>query len=141
MKFFQQVIVDRQQTGSDVRPARTAGRFRIFSIEGGVAAKPQNLGSEDPSKLITVTVWLNQHNKAALDELVRQMYEPGSSNYHRWLTREQYRSRFAPTAEDAAQVRDYLIAHNSRSTPWTNITTTWLPRAVSATPRTPSTCN
>jgi subtilase family serine protease len=80
--------------------------------KGGVAAKPQNLGSEDPSKLITVTVWLNQHNKAALDELVRQMYEPGSSNYHRWLTREQYRSRFAPTAEDAAQVRDYLIAHN-----------------------------
>ena len=79
---------------------------------GGAVAKPQNLGPEDPSKLITVTVWLNQHNKAALDELVRQMYQPGSPNYHRWLTREQYRSRFAPTAEEAAQVRDYLVAHN-----------------------------
>jgi subtilase family serine protease len=72
----------------------------------------QNLGPEDPSKLITVTVWLNQHNKAALDELVRQMYEPGSPNFHRFLTREQYRSQFAPSAADAAQVRDYLTAHN-----------------------------
>ena len=59
-----------------------------------------------------MTVWLNQHNKAALDELVRQIYQPGSPNYHRWLTREQYRSRFAPTAAEAAQMRDYLTAHN-----------------------------
>jgi subtilase family serine protease len=79
---------------------------------GRPAAGPQNLGPENPSKLITVTVWLNQHNKTALDELVRQMYQPGSPNYHRFLTREQYRSQFAPTAAEAAQVRDYLVAHN-----------------------------
>jgi subtilase family serine protease len=84
-----------------------------FSQSSGRAvAKPQNLGPEDPSKLITVTVWLNQHNKAALDELVRQMYQPGSPNFHRFLTHEQYRSQFAPTAAEAAQVRDYLMAHN-----------------------------
>jgi len=35
--------------------------------KGAAAAKPQNLGPEDSSKLITVTVWLNQHEKAALD--------------------------------------------------------------------------
>ncbi|MGA3091672.1 MAG: S53 family peptidase [Terriglobales bacterium] len=75
-------------------------------------SEPQNLGPEDPSKLITVSVWLKQHNKAALDELVRLMYLPGSPTYHHFLTREQYRSWFAPTAEDAAQVRDYLMAHN-----------------------------
>src|SRR5208282_2149922 len=75
-------------------------------------AAPQNLGPEDPSKLITVTVWLNQHNKAALDDLAREMYRPGSPTYHHFLTREQYRSRFAPSAEEAAQVRSYLMAHN-----------------------------
>ena len=79
---------------------------------GGAFANSQNLGPEDPSKLITVTVWLNQHNKAALDELVRQMYQPGSPNYHRWLTREQYRSQFAPTAAEVARMRDFLTAHN-----------------------------
>jgi subtilase family serine protease len=83
-----------------------------FSQSRKVAAAPQSLGPEDPSKIITVTVWLKQHNKSALDELVRQMYEPGSSNYHRWLTREEYRNQFGPTAAEAAQVRNYLVAHN-----------------------------
>ena len=53
--------------------------FAFSQTRGGAVAKPQNLGAEDPSKLITLTIWLNQHNKAALDELVRQMYRPGSS--------------------------------------------------------------
>ena len=79
---------------------------------GGVFANSEILGPEDPSKLITVTVWLHQHNKAALDELVRQMYQPGSPNYHHFLTHEQYRSRFAPSAAEAGQVQDYLTAHS-----------------------------
>ncbi|MFZ1053598.1 MAG: protease pro-enzyme activation domain-containing protein, partial [Candidatus Sulfotelmatobacter sp.] len=84
----------------------------MFSQSRGAVASPQNLGPEDPSKLITVTVWLNQHNKAALDELVRQMYEPSSANYHHWLTREEYKAAFAPTAQDAAIVRSFLASHN-----------------------------
>jgi subtilase family serine protease len=87
-----------------------------FTQSGGgssrLLAKSRDLGPEDPSKVITVTVWLNQHNKAALDELVRQMYEPGSANYHRWLTREQYKATFAPTAQDEATVRSFLASHN-----------------------------
>src|SRR5271165_1700910 len=79
---------------------------------GGAFANSQILGPEDPSKPITVTVWLKQHNKAAFDELVRQMYQPGSPNYHHFLTHEQYRSQFAPSAAEAAQVQDYLSAHN-----------------------------
>jgi len=112
MKFL------RKSLWVSIKPVLTFALLALLASSGfsqsrgGAVAKPQNLGPEDPSKLITVTVWLNQHNKAALDELVRQMYQPGSPNYHRWLTREQYRSRFAPTAEEATQVRDYLIAHN-----------------------------
>lgn len=50
-----------------------------FALSAGRSAqKAQNLGPEDPSKVISVTVWLNQHNKATLDELVREMYRPGS---------------------------------------------------------------
>jgi len=57
-----------------------------------------------------VTVWLRQHNKAELDALARSMYQKGSPNYHRWLTRDQYAARFAPTAQEASTVRDYLSA-------------------------------
>jgi subtilase family serine protease len=72
----------------------------------------KNLGPENLSKSITVTVWLNQHNKAAFDESVRQMYVKGSPNYHHWLTKEQYKANFAPTAADAAKLRAFLVSRN-----------------------------
>lgn len=72
----------------------------------------QNLGPEDGSKLITVTLWLQQHNEAALDELARQMYTEGSPNYHRFLTLEQYRANFAPTEQEAAAVSEFLKSRN-----------------------------
>jgi len=77
-----------------------------------IPAEAVNLGAEDSSKPITVTLWLKQHNKAALDEAVRQMYTKGSPNYHQWLTHEQYKANFAPSAEEANTVRNFLEAHN-----------------------------
>jgi subtilase family serine protease len=72
----------------------------------------KNLGPENLSKSITVTVWLNQHNKAAFDESVRQMYLKGSPNFHRWLTKEQYQANFAPSAGDVAKLREFLTSRN-----------------------------
>src|SRR5580692_11472853 len=72
----------------------------------------ENLGAEDLSKQITVTVWLKHHNQGAFDELVREMYDKNSSNYHRFLTLEQYHANFAPTVQEGATVRDFLTARN-----------------------------
>jgi subtilase family serine protease len=85
-------------------------------MAGSALASPPNqatnLGPEDETKQITVTVWLNLHNKATLDAMVEEMYDKDSPNYHHFLTMEQYRKQFAPTAEDAATVRNFLEAHN-----------------------------
>jgi subtilase family serine protease len=72
------------------------------------------LGPEDQSKEIAVTFWLNQHDKAGFDELVRQMYDRDSPNYHHWLTLNEYKTRFAPSAADMAVVRRHLALHNLR---------------------------
>jgi len=82
----------------------------------GVRALPNTriLGAEDQSKQIAVTFWLNQRDKAGFDELVRQMYDRNSPNYHHWLTLNEYKARFAPTAADMAVVRQHLAAHNLR---------------------------
>jgi len=74
--------------------------------------KVQILGAESQSKQISVTFWLNQRDKAGFDELVRQMYDRNSPNYHHWLTLHEYKARFAPTVGDLAVVRQYLAAHN-----------------------------
>ena len=80
----------------------------------GVRTLPnaQILGAEDQSKQIAVTLWLNQHDKAGFDDLVRQMYDRNSPNYHHWLTLSEYKARFAPTAADMAMVRQHLAANN-----------------------------
>lgn len=82
----------------------------------GVRTLPnaQILGAEDQSQQIAVTFWLNQHDKAGFDDLVRQMYDRNSPNYHHWLTLKEYRARFAPTAGELAVVRQHLAAHNLR---------------------------
>ena len=71
-----------------------------------------NLGAEDASRQITVTVWLNHRNQAAFDELVRQLYDKSSPNYHHWLSLEQYKANFAPSAGQVAAVSKFLTAHN-----------------------------
>ena len=75
------------------------------------SGQTMNMGPEDESKSISVTVWLNPHNKAALDTAVEQMYEKGSANYHQFLTMKQFNEQFAPTAQEAGVVRDFLTSH------------------------------
>ena len=91
--------------------------FPVFAQSASsVRALPDTriLGAEDQAKQIAVTFWLNQHDKAGFDELVRQMYDRNSPNYHHWLTLKEYKARFAPTAADLAVMRQHLAAHNLR---------------------------
>ena len=84
-----------------------------FSANSGRALpNAQVLGAEDPAKEINVMFWLNQHDKAGFDELVRQMYDRNSPNYHKWLTAKEYAARFAPTAAEMAIVKQHLAANN-----------------------------
>lgn len=85
-------------------------------VSSGFAATPQatNLGPEDQAKQISVTVWLNLHNKAALDTMVQQMYDKSSPNYHKFLTLKEFKNQFGPTAKDATAVRDFLSSHNMK---------------------------
>jgi subtilase family serine protease len=92
--------------------SQTANAQAVADSKSRILSNAENLGAEDLSKPITVTVWLKHHNQAAFDELVRQMYDKSSPNYHHFLTLEQYGANFAPTAQEAAAVRDFLTTHN-----------------------------
>ena len=87
--------------GAVANPARgVANNQRVF------------VGAEDQAAPLTVTVWLKQHNEAALDSLLQQMYDKNSPNYHHWLTMDQYRAQFAPSAQDVAAVSKHLAQYN-----------------------------
>lgn len=87
------------------------GAFAV-PVHGTTSNPRVNLGAENQFAPIGVTVWLKLHNEAALDAMVKDMYDKSSPNYHHWLTPAQYKSQFAPTAQDAATVRDFLASNN-----------------------------
>ena len=97
---------------STALPALAAsGQFIVHNTPRYVASA-KNLGTESPSKTIEVSVWLNPHNRGQMDELAQKLYDPTSPTYRHFLTRSQIAARFAPTAEEANTVREFLEGHN-----------------------------
>src|SRR4051812_21153553 len=72
----------------------------------------KNLGRVNTAETMDVTVWLKPRNRTELDSLAEELYDPSSSKYHGWLKPADIISRFAPTAEQVAEVGKFLSAHN-----------------------------
>jgi subtilase family serine protease len=82
----------------------------------GFIATGKNIGPEEASTTISVTLWLQPHNRAALDTLAEQLYDKSSTNYHQWLKPAQLISQFAPTAADLGLAKQFLTEHNLKVT-------------------------
>src|SRR5580700_10885418 len=93
----------------------TASRVIAGNTPGFVTTAKNN-GPEEASTTISVTLWLQPHNRAALDTLAAQLYEKASPNYHQWLKPAQLISQFAPTEADLALAKQFLIEHNLKVT-------------------------
>src|SRR5580658_9613845 len=97
-------------TGAVLPAYAAAGRLVAHNTPTFVSTA-KKLGAEDPAKTIEVSVWLNLHDRAALDTLAQQLYDRTSPNYRRWLKNADL-ARFAPTAQEAATVREFFESHN-----------------------------
>ena len=107
--------LNRRLSRMGILASLSLGILALMAGSGFAATHMQaDLGPEDQSKQISVTVWLNLHNKAALDTIVEQMYDKTSPNYHKFLTMKEFKTQFAPTAKDIAAVRNFLAAHNMK---------------------------
>jgi subtilase family serine protease len=69
------------------------------------------IGPADPSQTIEITVWLNVHNRQQLDSVAEDLYDPSSPHYRAWLKFSQIAADYAPTAEEAKTVVEFLSAH------------------------------
>ena len=97
---------------SSALPALAASGRTIANSTPGYVSTAKSLGSADPSETIEVSVWLNPHNRAELDALANQLYDPTSPKYRQFLSRTQFAARFAPTAAEARTVRQFFEGHN-----------------------------
>src|SRR5208282_6216543 len=93
-------------------PAIAAGGAFVAHNTPSYVKTAKNLGTENPSKTIEVSVWLQPHNRDEMDKLARQLYDKTSPNYRHFLSNSQIASRFAPSAEEAKTVKEFLEGRN-----------------------------
>ena len=68
------------------------------------------VGPADASTDVGFRVYLAWRNPAAAESLARAVSDPGSASYGQYLTPQQFRSQFAPTASQVAQLANWLRA-------------------------------
>ena len=64
-----------------------------------------------PTQQLQITFSLPLRHQEELLLLLQQLYTPGSTHYHHYLTPGEFASRFAPSPEDYQAVTDFARAH------------------------------
>lgn len=67
-------------------------------------------GRLDDEQELPVTIALSLNNEEELNQRLADVYQPGSPNYHRFVTPEEFRSRYAPTQQQIDDVQAYLYS-------------------------------
>jgi len=78
-------------------------------------ARPQNdqgpAQASLPMQRMLLVLKRSPDQETALDELLEQQQDHSSSNYHRWLTPQEFGQRFGPADQDIQTVTSWLQSH------------------------------
>jgi subtilase family serine protease len=103
---------------------------RTVVLQGNVhrfAAAPQDRGEvEESFELPRITMYfqMSAAQRADLETLLKQQQDRSSSNYHKWLTPEEYGDRFGINQADLEKIsgwltsRGFSISQSARSRTW-----------------------
>ena len=92
--YFSVVLAITFCLTANVAFAQSTSKASISNNTPGFIKHAKDLGPADPTAVISVTAWLKLHNESKLDQLVRQQYQKGSANFHRWITQDQFNASF-----------------------------------------------
>ena len=68
-------------------------------------------GSADPGERVDIQVHLRLRDEASAEAELAAISDPKSPSYGRFLSAEEFASKYGPTAEDVAAVRAHLESH------------------------------
>jgi hypothetical protein len=75
-----------------------------------IVAHLSPIGRLPATNRLNLAIGLPLRNQAALQLLLHQLYDPASTNFHRYLTPDQFTARFGPTEADYQAVIDFAHA-------------------------------
>jgi pseudomonalisin len=78
------------------------------------------LRSADPGESLAMSLTLQVRHHKELDGLITAEQQPGSPDYHRWLSPEQFTERFAPSSASYAALVDWLEKQGFTVRRWPN---------------------
>jgi len=92
-------------------PAAAAPRQMMRGHVPAVVAGLKPTGDFPGTNRLNLAIGLPLRNQEALTNLLRQIYDPASPNYHHYLTPEQFTEMFGPTEKDYRAVMAFAKAN------------------------------
>jgi hypothetical protein len=107
--------------GQSVKPAvrivEPIDEAQLVTLKGNTnphANAKNDLGAVSPSLSmpdLNLVLSRSAEQEAAFEDLIKSQYEPGSANYHQWLTPQQIGEQFGPSQTDIATITAWLTGH------------------------------
>jgi uncharacterized repeat protein (TIGR03803 family) len=91
--------------------AKAAERQILHGHIPNVAKQLAPLKRLESTNQLELTIALPLRNAAELNELLQQIYDPSSPNYHKYLTPEQFAQRFGPSQTDYDALVAFARSH------------------------------
>lgn len=87
---------------------RAGGTAPLSGHVPAAVARLQPLGHFAGTNRMRLTIGLPLRNRTGLDQLIADLNDPTGTNYHHWLTPDEFSARFGPTEEDYRKVVDFV---------------------------------
>jgi subtilase family serine protease len=84
---------------------------QTLQTRASAPAEAQWLGRLPSSQNLRLSLSLPLRNESQLKVLLKQLNDPTSANYRKFLTVQQFTEQFGPTADDYAKVVSFAKAH------------------------------
>ena len=81
---------------AEAEPGRVTLADHASTMAGGLTPK----GRLAATNILSLAIGLPLRDKAILNELLQQLYDPYSTNFHQFLTPQEFTARFGPTDQD-----------------------------------------
>ncbi len=76
----------------------------------------EEVDHHDANDQLTVGVVLKTSHPELQQQLLKDLYNPKSASFHKWVSSNQFSTRFAPAANDVAAAKQYLTSQGLKLT-------------------------
>src|SRR5271156_4085153 len=104
----------RSAPAQESRVTQPVNEHALVTLRGTVhpLANPANdRGAASPDmqlERLQLVLKRSPQQEAGLQQLLRDMHTPGTANFHKWLTPEQFGQQFGPSDQDVQGIEDWL---------------------------------